>query len=565
MYVPVRRLVLSYGIAAGGVLLAGFSHWWLAPLLGDSPPMRLLLVIVVMASALLGGLGPGLFATVLGLLAIVAANDAPGDLASLINRMLRFSSLGLLITGLFTVIHTFRHRAQTREQDLRRIERRYRRLVETAGEGIWAFEADGSTSYANPRVGEMLGVRPEELVGRRLVEFLCDDGDSSETWSDIALGATARELRLRGRDGTVRSVVVTARSIGPDEVPGGDGARPGEGAPGGLLLTVTDVTDRKRAEEELRDAKEVAEAACQARDRFLAVLSHELRTPLTPVLFGVSSMLDSSTAPEQRRVLEMIRRNIELEARLIDDLLDLSRFSRGQMRLDFEIIDIHEAIQRAIEICSGETFISGLEVVTDLAAARHHANADHARLMQVFWNLIRNAVKFTPPNGRLTIRSFNVSAEPLGADGEEEMIAVEFQDTGIGIEESALPRIFEAFEQCHDDFRGRSGGLGLGLAISRSLAEAFGGRLLASSPGRGLGSTFRLELATAPALALVGQDAAGIASPARRFRGERAARVADPPGRRQHRHAQIFVDRSSPARARSGHRRLCCGRPLRRQ
>ena len=112
MHFPVRRLVLSYAIAAGGVLLAGLSHWWLAPILQDSPPMRLLLVLVVMASAWLGGLWPGLFASALGLLAIIAANDAPGDLASLGTRIVRFGSLAVLITWLFTGIHSFRHRAR---------------------------------------------------------------------------------------------------------------------------------------------------------------------------------------------------------------------------------------------------------------------------------------------------------------------------------------------------------------------------------------------------------------------------------------------------------------------
>ncbi len=292
---------------------------------------------------------------------------------------------------------------------------------------------------------------------------------------------------------------MTARQIGQDELPG-DGSSVTEGLPGGILLMVTDVTERKRAEEELRSAKEVAEAACQARDRFLAVLSHELRTPLTPVLFGVSSLLESNPGPELRSTLEMIRRNIELEARLVDDLLDLSRFSRGRMRLEYEIIEVHETIKRAIEICRDETFLAGLEVVTELTAAHHHVHADDARLLQIFWNLIRNAVKFTPANGRLTIRSTNVRAR-VGDRGETspERIAVEFADTGIGIEETVLPRIFEAFEQYHNDLRSRSGGLGLGLAISRSLAEAFGGRLTASSPGRGRGSTFRLELDTAPA------------------------------------------------------------------
>ena len=143
------------------------------------------------------------------------------------------------------------------------------------------------------------------------------------------------------------------------------------------------------------------------------------------------------------------------------------------------------------------TFVSGLEVVRDLAAAKHHVRADHA-VDADFLELIRNAAKFTPAHGRLTIRSRNIN-RPQDAGQDRGLIAVEFEDTGVGIDPSVLPRIFEPFEQFHEDLQGRSGGLGLGLAISRSLAEAFGGRLVASSPGPGLGSTFRLELATVPA------------------------------------------------------------------
>ncbi len=383
---PVRRLVLSYAIAASGVVLAGTSHWWLAPVLGDTPPVRLLLVLTVMASASIGGLWPGLFATVLGVLAIIAANDAPGDLASLMTRTVRFGSLALLLTGLFAGIHVLRRRAVLKEQDLRRSERRYRRLVETAGEGIWVLEPDALTSYANPRLGEMLGISPEDLIGRPLSEFLVDSAGRRIAGPRSPLARRLERLELRGCDGTVRNVVVTARQIGQDELPG-DGSGVAEGLPVGILLMVTDVTERKRAEEELRSAKEVAEAACQARDRFLAVLSHELRTPLTPVLFGVSSLLESNPDPELRRTLEMIRRNIELEARLVDDLLDLSRFSRGRMRLEYEIIDIHETIKRAIEICRDETFLAGLEVVTELdggpsprARGRRAAFADFLEL-----------------------------------------------------------------------------------------------------------------------------------------------------------------------------------------
>ena len=170
---------------------------------------------------------------------------------------------------------------------------------------------------------------------------------------------------------------------------------------------VEDITDRKRTEADLLDAKELAEAASRAKDRFLAVLSHELRTPLTPVLIAVASLLESKPEAALRQTLEMIRRNIELEARLIDDLLDLTRIVRGRLRLELEVVDIHKLIRRAMEICRDETLVAGLHVLTELKAPHHHVTADHARIMQVVWNLIRNAAKFTPAGGRLTIRTIN--------------------------------------------------------------------------------------------------------------------------------------------------------------
>jgi PAS domain S-box-containing protein len=640
MQLTIRRLVLSYAIATAGVVLAGLSHWWLAPLIGDTPPVRLLLVAVVMASAWIGGLGPGLFATALGLLVIVAANDAPGDIPSLVIRLVRFGALALVLTFLFTALHASRYRAEIKEQEYRRSEGRYRRLVETAGEGIWAFDIEGRTTYANPRLGEILGVAPAELVGRRLKEFLADDDDSPQTSSGVAHGAaTCQEVRLKGVGGSRRNAIVTARAIGPDDDPGGGIASKG-GATGGVLLMITDVTelrkaelalrekesvlrsfyessvmamgvieqtdddtrfisanaltdrffglapgklegitasklrapaemmavwidrfrecratgrpvrfeyratcssspnwvaatlspmftseseralcsfiveditDRKQTEEDLRAAKELAEAACQAKDRFLAVLSHELRTPLTPVLIAVSSMLETNPGLAIGPTLAMIHRNIELEARLIDDLLDLSRFSRGQLRLDLELIDMHEVIGRAIEICRDEALVAGLDIETQLDAPDHHITADHARMMQVVWNLIRNAAKFTPAGGRLLIRTTNPPASSGSTDLCSRQLVVEFEDTGIGIDAEVLPRIFDAFEQGHDDLRGRSGGLGLGLAISRSLTEAMSGRLTASSPGSGLGSTFRVELTTVPAPAIPAGPGSGAA------------------------------------------------------
>jgi PAS domain S-box-containing protein len=624
-----RHPVMSYLIAATGVALAGLSPWWLTPLTGDTPPMRLMLVVVVGISAWLGGLGPGLFATVTGLVAIIGANDAPGDWEELRSRLLRFGSLGLLISVLFRGLHASRRRAEIKDQDYRRSEGRYRRLIETAGQGIWVIDQTGRTSYANPRLGEILGLPQSRLIGRSLDEFLVDD-DASWSGSDTQPDPFAwHEIRLRRADGVLRHAIVTSQAVGPDEVTGNSSPRLQEdGETGGLLLMVTDVTplkqaeaalrekesmlrsfydssemamgvvelseddayflsanaltdtffgvatgklegksarqlkappemlttwierfrecrangrpvrfeyqgtcagspawvaatlspmetpgskraicsfiveditDRKRTEADLLDAKDLAEAASRSKDRFLAVLSHELRTPLTPVLFAVAALLESKPDASLVQTLEMIRRNIELEARLIDDLLDLTRIGRGRLRLDLETVDIHKLIRRAMEICRDETLVADLHVLTELKAQHHYATADHARIMQVVWNLIRNAAKFTPAGGRLTIRTINT---PGTSDrpGEKDVgrLTIEFEDTGVGIDPEVLPRIFEPFEQVDEDVRGRSGGLGLGLALSRSLAEAQGGRLTAASPGRGHGSTFRLELDAVP-------------------------------------------------------------------
>lgn len=251
-----RQLVWSYAIAAVGVLLAGSSHWWLVPLIGTSPPMRLMLVGVVTCAAWLGGLSPGLLATALGLVAIVVADDMPGNLTSLSVRLWRFGPLGLLITLLFAGMHAQRRRALQRERDYLQSERRYQRLVETTGEGIWAIGRDGTTAYANPRMGEILGVSPDSLVGRPMTDFLADPRDDPRSWLGATEGPPAwHEIRLRGGgadDGReIRDAIATARPIEPDEIPGaGDVAvgrhREAPGSSGGLLLMVTDVTPLKR-------------------------------------------------------------------------------------------------------------------------------------------------------------------------------------------------------------------------------------------------------------------------------------------------------------------------------
>ncbi len=363
-------------------------------------------------------------------------------------------------------------------------------VVELAGDDVRIVSA-------NAPADRLFGRRPSEAEGKTVRE-LGVPPDRLAAWLDHL-------RRCRATGSPVRFEDRGPWPSGPEWVVATLSAMDSAGTVGDLCsFLIEDITERKRTEDDLRVAKEQAEAASRAKDRFLAVLSHELRTPLTPVMIAVSSLIDSDPDPALLPELEMIRRNIELESRLIDDLLDLTRIARGRLRLDIEVVDMHKALRRAVEICRDETFVAGLDVFTELNAREYYVRADHARIMQIAWNLVRNAAKFTPAGGQLVIRTSNAregNAEPARASGTggPGCLVIEFADTGIGIAPSVLPRIFDAFEQGHHDLRGRARGLGLGLAICRSLAEAMGGRLTASSPGAGLGSTFRLEIATVPA------------------------------------------------------------------
>src|SRR3954471_17531269 len=236
---------------------------------------------------------------------------------------------------------------------------------------------------------------------------------------------------------------------------------------------------QKRQEELQKTNLELEEKARSnlAKDQFLAMLSHELRTPLTPVLASALALESEEGLPGGiHESLQMIRRNVELEARLIDDLLDLTRISKGKVQLNFEVVDAHSLLRNALEIYQTEIERKHLALRLDLAAQKVHLRADPARLQQIFWNLINNAVKFTPDHGQISISTSNDS---------DDQFHVEIADTGLGIEPETLPKIFDAFEQ---GTRTQLGGLGLGLAISKTLVEAHKGTISAESSGRNEGT-----------------------------------------------------------------------------
>src|SRR5207253_1570692 len=240
---------------------------------------------------------------------------------------------------------------------------------------------------------------------------------------------------------------------------------------------------RQKQEEQVRQLnieKIAAERASQAKDDFLAVLSHELRTPLTPALAAASYLAEQENlSPELHEEVVAIRTSVQLEARLIDDLLDLTRITRGK-------IELHGLLRNSLEIARDNILQKQLDLVLDFGADRHHVWADAVRLQQVFWNLINNAVKFTKRNGRITIRTVN----------EDQRFVFQITDTGVGIEPDQLNRIFQAFEQGEHSISRRFGGLGLGLTISKRLLELQGGTITVHSEGLNRGASFKLSLAS---------------------------------------------------------------------
>jgi signal transduction histidine kinase len=254
------------------------------------------------------------------------------------------------------------------------------------------------------------------------------------------------------------------------------------------LALAAGMAERRRAQKTLEQQKSTVEAANRTKDNFLAMLSHELRTPLTPVLAALDVLESEPVQSEDAKAsLAMIRRNVELESQLIDDLLDLTRIARDKLQLRFDPVDTHEAISNVVEICRAEATARKLQVHLNLRAGAHHVPADAAKFQQIIWNLLKNAIKFTSQDGEITISTANPSPQVLN---------ISVQDTGIGIEPDLMDRIFDPFEQGNRSFEQRFGGLGLGLAISKSLAQAHGGTLVARSEGRDRGSTFLLSMQT---------------------------------------------------------------------
>jgi PAS domain S-box-containing protein len=375
-------------------------------------------------------------------------------------------------------------RNQSTQEGLRTSEIRYRRLFEAARDGILILDAITlKITDVNPFMTELLGYSRAEFLGKELWKIgLFNDKEASKA-AFRELQATGyiryEDLPLQTRHGERREVEFVSNVYEED----------GQQV---IQCNIRDITARKRAEEErglLLESCQVAHAEADTaniiKDEFLATLSHELRTPLTSIL-GWSKLLADGNLDHaaSKRALETIVRNARAQRRLIDDLLDISRIITGKLRLDVRPVELAPIIESVVDGVRPAADARGIHLQTTLDSLTSPINGDPDRLQQIIWNLLTNAIKFTPKGGRVEVRLERV----------ESHVELTIKDTGQGIDTELLPHVFDRFRQSDSSSTRRQGGLGLGLSIVRQLVELHGGTVEAESPGEGAGTTFKAIL-----------------------------------------------------------------------
>ncbi len=407
-------------------------------------------------------------------------------------RFLPSRTVGNVIDGViatFVDITTLKHA----EDSLRQSEERARQLTDTLPAIAWTARADGATDFFNDRIRQYQGFGHNDDGTWDWTNALHPDDveKTLQAWEQAVKTGTAFQVehRLRTTDGQWRWHLGQAVPIRDEH---------------GQIIkwsgTVTDIHDLRMVEEDkvrAETAKKVAERADRAKDQFLAVLSHELRTPLAPVVLALNILHDTpGLDADTRESVEIIRRNIELESRLIDDLLDVTRIANGKLELDRRPVDLATILRQTVEVCMPDIEARKLDIEVGYPEHNLFLDADPTRLQQAFWNLLRNAVKFTPLGGCVGIHCHVDGKQGMEENG---FVVLEFTDTGEGIDPHMLPRLFSAFEQGGRHTTRRFGGLGLGLSICKTVINLHGGTVAAHSEGKGKGSTFVVRLPLLPA------------------------------------------------------------------
>jgi PAS domain S-box-containing protein len=353
-------------------------------------------------------------------------------------------------------------------RSLQESEQRYRAVVESQAELVCRFRLDGTILFANGAYARSVGVTAEAMAGRDFWSFIPQDEHAAVRALLGRLTREAPEVRIENRFGTAegeRWMLWTNRALAFD-------------AAGRVLeaqATGVDITERRRAEEALREAD-------RRKDEFLAMLAHELRNPLAPIRNALHLLRISGAGPVAAEARDVMERQLTQLIRLVDDLLEVSRISRGKIELRRADVDLAGVVASAVETSRPAIDAARHRLEIRLPPAPLHVEGDFVRLSQVVANLLNNAAKYTDPGGRIAL-----SVQREGAEAE-----IRVQDNGVGLAPELLPRIFDMFAQA--DRARAAGGLGIGLALAKMLVDLHGGRIEARSGGVGRGSEFAVRL-----------------------------------------------------------------------
>jgi len=470
----------------------------LQPFLGDAAFHVFTLAV---AGASLWGLGPGLLATAVSAVAgqMLLHRQAPFAPSTLWAdpRAVLFLCEGLLLATVIAFVRQNVRELRAANQAHTELELRVaaadmRAVLDSALDAVIGMDEQGAVSFWNPRAAEIFGWSVAEAHGRNLAELVIRPADRDAFREGLAqvpaggewpwLGRRLELLALRrDRSHFAVEISVVARR---------------RGASWHFNAFVADITERKRNEELAlaaeQEARRAAEDASRAKDEFLGTVSHELRTPLSAIVGWAQVLREGSLSEDDvQRAITSIDRNARAQSQLISDLLDVTRIVSGKLRLDLQVLNAAHVVEAAADTVRPTADAKGVALDVEALPGMPPVHGDLHRLQQVVWNLMSNAVKFTEAGGIVRAR--------VQAAGEEVEITVE--DTGKGISPEFLPLVFERFHQAEGSSDRSQGGLGLGLAIARHLAQLHGGSIRAESDGPGKGARFTVSLPALPPLA----------------------------------------------------------------
>jgi PAS domain S-box-containing protein len=487
MHKPPRSTLVRYGLVPVAVASALLLRVFLWPLVGTELPFLLLWPAVTLC-AWYGGFGPGFLATLLSAIAAhvflleprlaFALSDPNGVVG-----MGLFLLLGLSTSLLSERLRQANRRVEEHAQEVFNQREWLRVTLGSIGDGVIATDTQGRVTFLNSVAQSLTGWSQDEAAGLPMETVFRILNEQTRQPVD---NPVRKVLQTDAIVGLANHTVLLARN-GPEK-PIDDSAAPIRSDADktlGVVLVFRDVTERRRLENEVQHRMDDLAEADRHKNQFLAMLAHELRNPLAPACSALALLQRLSPEdPNFQSAKEILDRQLRQIGRLVDDLLDVSRISTGKIRLRKAAVELHDIVERAVEISRPLIEARRHELMESLPNEPLWLQADATRLAQVLSNLLNNAAKYTPEGGQIR----------LTTKRECNTILVQVRDTGIGIAAEMLPRVFDLFTQADRSLDRSQGGLGIGLTLVRRLVEMHGGQVRASSPGPGRGSKFEVWL-----------------------------------------------------------------------